>query len=78
MLYLEWYRAEQLARAPLDEKERNWWQRQRTHGLVQAVRLASQQQDLQFVAQRLETEGGTKKLKRLLANAFPKEYRSKA
>jgi Transposase DDE domain len=77
-LYLEWYRAEQLARANLDEKERRWWQRQRTHGLAQAIRLASQQQDLQFIAKRLETEGGTKKLKRLLANAFPKEYRSKA
>ncbi len=74
MLYLEWYRVQQLAQRNLSEAERTWWQRQRTHGLCQAIRLRSQQADLDFIAERLQTDGGTRKLKRLVTRSIPREY----
>jgi hypothetical protein len=77
-LYLENYRAEQLARRGLTEKEKQWWRHQRTHGLCQAVRLASEQSELRYLAQRLETPGGITKLKRLIRNSFAPEYRAAA
>jgi hypothetical protein len=76
VLYLEWTRARQLARSTLTEEERNWWRQQRTHGLCQAVQLASEQNELMYVAERLETDGGIRKLKRLIRNSFTKEYRA--
>jgi hypothetical protein len=76
VLYLEWTRARQLARSTLTEEERSWWRQQRTHGLCQAVRLASEQNELTYVAERLETDGGIRKLKRLIHNSFTKEYRA--
>src|SRR5262249_39919802 len=42
-LYLEWYRVQQMARRDLDEEKRRWWRHQRTYGLCQAVRSASEQ-----------------------------------
>ena len=75
MIYLEEHRLDQLARKNLSEAERNWWQRQRTHGLCQNIRLHSQQADLQFIADRLKTDGGTRKLKRLIEQSIPQEYR---
>jgi hypothetical protein len=74
-LYLERYRAEQLARRALSDKEKEWWRHQRTHGLCQAVRLASQQAELKYIADRLETPGGINKLKILIRNSFAPEYR---
>lgn len=76
VLYLEWYRAQQLKRRGISEKERRWWRQQRTHGLCQAVRLASEQNELKYMAERLETDGGIRKLKRLIRNSFPREYRA--
>lgn len=75
-LYLERYRAEQLARRGLSDKEKKWWRHQRTHGLCQAVRLASQQSELKYLADRLQTPGGIQKLKRLIRNSFAPEYRA--
>jgi hypothetical protein len=75
-LYLESYRVRQLARRDLSDEEKRWWQHQRTYGLCQAVRLASETNELQFLADRLQTPGGTQKLKRILRNSFPKEYRA--
>jgi hypothetical protein len=77
-LYLESYRVRQLARRDLSDEENRWWRHQRTYGLCQAVRLASEQNELQFLADRLQTPGGTQKLKRILRNSFPKEYRATA
>jgi len=77
-LYLEHYRAEQLARRGLTDKEKAWWRHQRTHGLCQAVRLASEQAELKYIAERLETPGGTVKLKRLIRGSFAPEYRATA
>ena len=75
-LYLEWYRVQQLARRDLADEERRWWQHQRTYGLCQAVRLASELNELKFIADRLETPGGIRALKRIIRNSFPKEYRA--
>lgn len=75
-LYLECYRAEQLARARLTDEEKKWWRHQRTHGLCQAVRLANETSELKYIAERLKTPGGVAKLKRLIENSFPKEYRA--
>jgi hypothetical protein len=77
-LYLECYRAQQLARRGLTDEEKKWWRHQRTHGLCQAVRLANEQSELKYIAERLETPGGVTKLKRLVRNSFPKEYRAAA
>jgi len=76
-LYLEWYRAQQLKRRGLSEEDKSWWRQQRTHGLCQAVRLASQQAELEYLAERLETPGGIAKLKRVLRDSFAPEYRAK-
>jgi hypothetical protein len=75
-LYLEQYRVRQLSRRDLSDEEKRWWRHQRTYGLCQAVRLASEQKELEFLADRLETPGGTQKLKRIIRNSFPKEYRA--
>lgn len=74
-LYLEWHRAQQLARRGLTDKEKAWWRHQRTHGLCQATRLESQQQELKYLADRLKTPRGIGKLKRLIRDSFPAEYR---
>src|SRR5712691_8623412 len=74
-LYLEWFRVRQLTRRGLTEKDRAWWQSQRTFGLCQAIRQASQRAELSYVADRLKTPGGIQKLKRLIDHSFPSEYR---
>jgi hypothetical protein len=75
-LYLEDLRARQLARRGLSEDDKKWWRHQRAHGLCQAVRLASQQNELKYLAERLETPGGIQKLKRLIHASFAPEYRA--
>jgi Transposase DDE domain len=75
-MYLEWYRAKQMSRRDLSREEKGWWEHQRTYGLCQAVRLVSEQNDLKYIADRLETPGGIRSLKRLIRNSFPKEYRA--
>jgi hypothetical protein len=77
-LYLEWYRVQQLSRRDLSDEEKRWWQHQRTYGLCQAVRSTTEQNELQYIAGCLETPGGIRKLKRLIRNSFPKEYRAVA
>ena len=42
----------------------------------QAVRLASEQKELQYIADCLETRGGILQTKRVIQNSFPKEYRA--
>jgi hypothetical protein len=77
-MYLEWYRVQQMSRRDLSDEEKRWWQHQRTYGLCQAVRSTSEQNELQYIADCLETPGGTRRLKRLIRNSFPKEYRAAA
>jgi hypothetical protein len=75
-LYLEGYRARQLARRALSDKERQWWRHQRTHGLCQAVRQATSQAELEYLHDRLATPGGIARLKRLIRHSFPSEYQA--
>jgi hypothetical protein len=74
-LYLEWYRLRRLSRRDLSEEEGRWWRHQRTYGLCQAVRSASEQKELEYIADRLETPGGIRKLKGIIRGSFAKEYR---
>lgn len=76
IMYLEWYRCRRLARRGLSAEAKHWWCCQRTHGLCQAVRLASQQSELHYLTKRLETPGGIAHLKRLLRNSLAPEYRA--
>jgi hypothetical protein len=75
-LYLEHYRAQQLRRRDLSAEVKRWWEHQRTYGLCQAVRLASEQTELKYLAERLATPGGIRKLKQILRDSFPKKYRA--
>jgi hypothetical protein len=75
-MYLEWYRAQQLARRDLGEEKKKWWRHQRTHGLCQAVRQATEQAELKYLADRLETPSGIAKLRRLLRKSMAPEYRA--
>jgi hypothetical protein len=77
-LYLEHYRVHQMSRRDLSDDEKRWWKHQRTYGLCQAIRCASEQAELEYIADRLDTPGGTRKLKRLIRNSFPKEYQAAA
>lgn len=76
-LYLETYRAKQLRRRGLSDEEKRWWRHQRTHGLCQAVRLASQQSELVYLADRLKSPRGISKLQRLFRDSLSPEYRAK-
>ena len=76
--YLEWYRVHQMRRRDLSEDRKRWWEQQRTYGVCQALRSASEQNELQYIADRLETPRGPQKLKRIIRNSFPNEYRDAA
>jgi hypothetical protein len=74
-LYLEWYRARQLRRRDLPEEERERWRWQRTHGLCVAMRQETERADVDFIAKAIQTEGGTRRLKRMLRKRIQKEHR---
>ena len=74
-LYLEWYRAEKLARRDLSEEQKRWWRWQRTHGLCTAVREEAEESELDRLASYTKTKGGQRKLKRILRAARPLERR---
>ena len=76
VLFLEQTRAERLADRRLSEERRQWWKSQRLHGLCQAYRQECLWGETKYLAQRLKTSGGVKKVQRLISNAIPIEYRS--
>ena len=76
VLYLEWRRARQLARRDLPRDARRWWTAQRLHGLCEAIHQEVEGHELKYLSQRLKTPGGISKLKRIVMNAKPKEYRT--
>jgi Transposase DDE domain len=73
--YLEWYRSKQLSQRGLGEKERRWWQCQRSHGLCQALRQEMEDNDLKQLLDWSQTHTGLRKLKKCLRAAQPLEYR---
>jgi hypothetical protein len=75
-LYLEWLRARKLRQQSLPEKQRNWWQHQRTHGIASAVRQTAERRELDLIAKAIETDSGRRRLARLLAQSHPKEYQA--
>lgn len=74
-LYLEWYRAEKLARRKLPEQRQQWWRGQRTHGLCAAVRQQTEEKELERLAKYTRTKSGLRKLKNILRAARPVEQR---
>jgi hypothetical protein len=77
VLFLEWNRARELNRTGLSQERRRWWQSQRLHGLCEAFRQESESRELKYLSERLKTSGGIARLKRVLINAVPCEYRAK-
>ena len=75
VLYLEYERITHMQDRRLSDDRRQWWQRQRLHGLCHAVRQASDHEQLKYIEKRIKTSGGLKKLQRLLAASIPQEYR---
>jgi hypothetical protein len=75
VLFLETLRAKRLADRRLSEQRRRWWQAQRLHGLCAAFRQECCGEELKYLNERLKTSGGIQKMKRLLTNALPKEFR---
>jgi hypothetical protein len=78
VLLLETWRAEQLAKRTWTKQEREWWRVQRLHGLCEAFIRETEANELQYFAERLQTQGGVAKLKRLLQNGTPNESRRAA
>jgi len=76
VLFLEHLRAQQLKDRRLTDERRRWWKSQRLHGLCEAFRQQCMGQELKYLSDRLKTPGGIKKVKRLLNNALPTEFRS--
>ena len=76
VLFLETRRAERLQDRRLSPERRRWWETQRLHGLSSAFRQDCAGRELKYLSDRLTTSGGIEKLKRLLANAIPNEYRA--
>jgi hypothetical protein len=75
-LYLEWIRGRRLRAGGLAEKERRWWQSQRSYGLSRAVRQGAEAQELGELARLAGTKTGIKKLRKILRQAQPPEYRT--
>jgi hypothetical protein len=75
VLFLEFLRSQRMRDRGLSKKERQWWETQRLHGLCTAYRRQCSCQELHYLADRLKTPGGIAKLKRLLEQATPAEYR---
>jgi hypothetical protein len=74
-MYLEWYRLEKLKRRDLSAEQRGWWQWQRSHGLSRAIRHETESNELSTLKKRLETPGGIRRLRQLLKESQPTEYR---
>lgn len=74
-VYLEWYRQQQLAQSAGNPAEQQRWRWQRSYGLAQAVRQDLEEQDLQALAELLQTPEGVADLRQRLRRAVPKEYR---
>lgn len=75
VLYLEQLRARRLKDRRLSKDRRRWWEAQRLHGLREAFIQDCKAAELKYLSKRLETPGGINKMKRLLTNALPKEFR---
>ncbi len=71
--YLEWYRAQQLGRRDVPDKEKQWWRWQRSHGAALRVTQQAEEHDLVQLWRGTGTRTGLKRLRRLLRQALPTE-----
>lgn len=76
VLFLEYERIKHMQDRRLSAEARQWWAMQRLHGLCHAYRQECANAELKYLDDRLKTSGGIAKLKRLLTNALPAEYRA--
>lgn len=76
VLFLEHLRVVRCKDRRLPATRRHWWQTQRLYGLSAAFRQECAASELHYLSNRLKTSGGIKKVKRLLKNATPHEYRT--
>tara|TARA_E500000305_G_C4000449_1_gene227025 strand:- start:30 stop:1394 length:1365 start_codon:yes stop_codon:yes gene_type:complete len=76
VLFLEQLRASKLRDRRLCAERKQWWQRQRLHGLTIAYREECAGKELTLISKRLQTPGGIHKLKQLISASIPKEYRT--
>lgn len=76
VLFLEHERAKRLRDRRLSEDRRRWWTAQRLHGLCEAFRQECVEGELKYLSDRLKTSGGLKKVKSLIMNALPTEFRA--
>lgn len=67
--YLEWYRARQLVRRELPQREKGWWRGQRSHGVAEAVYREAEARDVAQLYRWSGTASGRKRLRRCLAQA---------
>ena len=74
-MYLEWYRAQQLLRKDLTEPEHRWWSWQRSYGWSLAVAQQAEENDLAHLYRWSQTASGRRKLRRVLRESLPLEYR---
>ena len=77
-VYLEWYRALKLGRRKLNQTARKWWTSQRAYGICQAIRQWAEAYDLGKLEKWSRTKGGRRKLRKILREARPLEYRAAA
>jgi hypothetical protein len=73
--YLEWYRAQQLGQPRLPPRERRWWEWQRSYGLSRAVWQRAEEHDLGQLWRWSGSKAGLKRLRQVLRQAQPREYR---
>jgi hypothetical protein len=74
-LYLEWYRLRKTQSPRLSEPHKQWWREQRTAGLAAAVRCQREEQELDWLQERLKTRGGCTRLRHLLRDTRPRALR---
>ncbi len=74
-VYLEWYRAQQLQRTDQTEAGKRWWESQRCYGVSWAVWEQAEEADLVRLYRWTATPSGRRKLRRVLRQSLPLEYR---
>ena len=74
-VYLEGYRAQQMAGPGLSEADKQGWRWQRSYGLSLAVRGQAEEQELAHRYRGSATPGGLRKRRRMLRQALPRAYR---
>lgn len=75
VLFLEYLRQCRADDRSLSPDTQQWWGRQRLYGLCAAFRQETISSELKYMADRLKTPYGVTKLKRILTNVIPPEYR---